>query len=82
MAGVYNVKSMVAPDKDVREAGATEIFQYLDFVTTRAMAHPGPAHATVSWILERDRATRLKARSLHQAKWPWGEAMESSYTKH
>eukprot|EP00973_Karenia_brevis_P003728 515144-Karenia_brevis.AAC.1 len=46
------------------------------------MAHPGPASATVAWIIERDRATRLKARSLHQSKWPWGEAVESAYTKH
>eukprot|EP00973_Karenia_brevis_P005689 776373-Karenia_brevis.AAC.1 len=61
MAGVQMVPSEVDKGTEVREAGATEIFQYLDFVTTRAMAHPGPASATVAWIIERDRATRLKA---------------------
>ena len=47
-----------------------------------ALQHPGPAEAAVRWLLDRDRQTRAKARTLYAAGWPWGEALEQAREVH
>eukprot|EP00971_Amphidinium_carterae_P333016 6467480-Amphidinium_carterae.1 len=46
------------------------------------MEHPGPAHATIQWLLDRDMQTRAKARCLHQEKYPWAEALRVARETH
>eukprot|EP00971_Amphidinium_carterae_P274524 5447534-Amphidinium_carterae.1 len=46
------------------------------------MEHPGPAQETIRWILDRDRHTRAKARSLHIDGSPWCEALRVARETH
>ena len=55
---------------------------YYGFVLDRAMAHPGPTRDTVAWILDRDRQTRTKARTLISEGLPWGKALRLSWETH
>ena len=48
----------------------------------KAIAFPGTQAEAVAWILDRDRQTRLKARSLYLDGWPWGEAITEACEKH
>ena len=45
-------------------------------------AHPGPMAETVAWILDRDRQTRTKARTLISNGLPWGRALRLSWEHH
>ena len=51
----------------------------MDFLT-----HPGPEGATVAYLLDRDRRTRIQARRLYLSadQWPWGEALRNAREKH
>ena len=46
------------------------------------MAHPGPPKDTVAWLLDRDRQTRTKARTLIADGTPWSKALRLSWETH
>ena len=46
------------------------------------MAHPGPSADTVAWLLDRDRQTRTKARTLTADGCPWGKALRMCWETH
>ena len=55
---------------------------YLAFCWDRSMAHPGPSADTVAWLLDRDRQTRTKARTLTADGCPWGKALRMCWETH
>ena len=55
---------------------------YYAFVLDKAMTHPGPMHETVAWLLDRDRQTRTKARTLIADGCPWTRALRISWETH
>ena len=60
----------------------TEAMAYHQFVARKAAEHPGPEQVVVSWLLERDRQTRSKARSLLVEGLPWGMALRAARESH
>ena len=82
MAGAHKVESKTEWDsasscyKQVREVHLTQSIGYYDFVFEKAWEHPGPERATVRWLLDRDRRTRAKARSMFAQGFPYGEALQ------
>ena len=60
----------------------TEAVAYYQFVARRAAEHPGPEHIIVSWIIDRDRQTRSKARALVIEGLPWGTALRVARETH
>ena len=78
MTGTMLVDSKLKPGTKVRDAGYTQCIAYHDVVHLQSIVHPGPASTTACWIVERDRVTRTKARSLYKQGWPWGEALEET----
>ena len=61
--------------KKLRMCHMAQSTSYNDFFMRKSMKHPGPEFKTISWLTDRDRRTRSKARSLFQQGWPWGEAI-------
>ena len=55
---------------------------YHDFVYEKALQHPGPEDATITWVLDRDRQTGSKARELFADGWPCGEAIRKCFEVH
>ena len=88
LAGAHKVESRVHWDqaanqwKQVREVHLSQGLGYYDFVFEKALEHPGPERATVSWLLDRDRKTRAKARNMFAQGWPYGEALQSCRDTH
>ena len=68
--------------KRVRQCHLGDATSYYDFVFRKAMEHTGPENATIIWLLDRDKATRSKAKTLYSAGWPWGEALTQSREVH
>ena len=64
--------------KKVRQCHLTQATSYADFCQRKALEHPGQGGAVIQWLLNRDKATRAKAKSLFAAGWPWGEAMQQA----
>eukprot|EP00959_Pyramimonas_sp_CCMP1952_P269177 5627845-Pyramimonas_sp.AAC.1 len=46
------------------------------------MEFPGKAVDKIAWIVDRDRQTRNKARTLFQQGFPWGEAIIRALEHH
>ena len=67
---------------DVMDCDLSEGLAYLDFVQQRALEHPGTPQQVVAFLLDRDRQTRTKARTLYVDGWPWGEALREAREKH
>ena len=63
------------PGSKVHEADLSECLAYLEFCTTHAREHPGTQREVIEWLLDRNRKTLIKARTLYLDKWPWGEAL-------
>ena len=88
MAGAHKVESKTHWDheanayRQVREVHLTQSMGYYDFVFEKALEHPGPEQATVSWLLDRDRKTRAKARNMFAQFWPFGEALQACRDTH
>ena len=81
LTGATKVESKIHMEKatnsylKVRECHLSQALAYYDFCCLKARAHPGPPQATISWLLDRDRQTRAKARTLFAQGWPYGEAV-------
>ena len=60
----------------------SEGLAYYAFTLDKAMTHPGPPSETVAWILDRDRQTRTKARTLIADGCPWARALRASWETH
>ena len=80
--------SKVKQNEQVRDADYGECMAYHWFVRQQLMAHPDIIRGTsqqdaVSWFIQRDRETRLKARQLYNDdSWPWCEALRESRERH
>ena len=76
MTGTAKVDSKVEYDsaasayKKVRDIHLSQSTAYYDFVLQKCMEHPGREDQTIRWILDRDRQTRAKARTMFTAGWP------------
>ena len=82
MTGTTQRDSLMRAGTKVRDADMSECFAYYDFVYETALRHPGTQQQAQAWIIERDRQTRAKARSLYLEDWPWGEALRESRERH
>lgn len=80
--GLTQEDSKLKNGKKVCDYELTDSFFYYSFVYVKAVAHPGSQLEMVAWILDRDRQTRLKARSLYLDGWPRGEAIVEAFEKH
>ena len=68
--------------KRVRNCHLGQAIAYYDFVFRKALEYRGNDDAKVRWLLERDRQTRSKAKSLYATGWPWGEAIHAAKDTH
>ena len=66
----------------VKNCHLKDAIGYYDFVFRKAQEHGGPDQAVIRWIIDRDRQTRAKARSLYAQGWPWGEALVQAKDVH
>jgi len=84
LAGMAMRDSKLFPSTKVRDAPLGECNKYFEFVWMKAMEHERTAgkNNSVTWLLERDRQTRAKARSLYDDGFPWTEALQESREKH
>ena len=82
IAGMGEVPSKVDPQAKVHDGDFTQMNNYYNFIYSKCLLHPGPESATILWLLERDRQTRVKAISLVEEGWPWGEALLHSREVH
>jgi len=80
--GTEYVDSKIYPNTRVRVAELTECLAYYVFVQEKAISFPGSGTQCVEWLLERDRQTRAKARSLFLDKYPYGEALRLARETH
>ena len=65
MAGMPPVPSKLHPGTTVKDAELSDCLAYHTFVMVKIMSHYGPEDVTISWVLERDMQTRLKAIQLY-----------------
>jgi len=66
----------------VRMCHLQDAAAYFDFILRKVCEHPGPEHMTVSWVLDRDRQTRGRARAMVIEGWPWGPALQAACSTH
>ena len=84
MTGTAKVDSRIEYDsaqgayKKVREIHLSQSTAYYDFVYQKCMEHPGSEGQIIRWIIERDRQTRAKARTMFTSGWPFGEALTNA----
>ena len=67
MAGMTPVPSKLHPGTTVKDAELSDCLAYHTFVMVKIMSHYGPEDVTISWVLERDMQTRLKAIQLYNS---------------
>ena len=84
LTGTVEVESKVEFDQSagkflkVPQVHLSQAIHYHDFVYEKAMLHLSqgcPEGTTITWILDKDRQTRSKARELFADGWPYGEAI-------
>jgi len=66
----------------VRNCHYAQAISYFDFVSRKALEFQGTEVTKCAWLLERDRHTRSKAKSLYGQGWPWGEAIHAAKDTH
>ena len=64
LAGIHERGSKAPEGTTVMGGDLSEGMAHLALCMNKAMEHPGPARGTVAWLIERDRQTRTRARSL------------------
>ena len=82
LTGTEVTRTREEPKIEGLDGDYNEGIAYYGFVLDKAMTHPGPLTETVAWILDRDRQTRTKARTLIGTGLPWGKALRLSWEHH
>jgi hypothetical protein len=81
LAGTTLKDSKLTPGTQTVDADLSELLAYHEYVTNAAIIQTMSASAAQAWIIDRDRQTRLKARTLYLENWPLAEALREAREK-
>ena len=82
LTGTETVTSTEDPKLTGLDGDYNEGMAYYGFALDKGMTHPGPPSETVTWLVDRDRQTRTKARTLVSEGCPWGKALRLAWEVH